>query len=139
MGPRGASAGRRSVGRQDGWHNDLGRSAVGTLRGHGIDTKAIQFAGDRMGLYLVTSGAGMRATEVIYDRAWSSFAEAPVSAWAWNTPPPSTISFHHRVLREAGLIWSEKRGVQVINRVRAEDLEARFPGLLDLIIRHHSV
>ncbi|MBI0475359.1 sugar kinase [Sphingomonas sp. MA1305] len=65
--------------------NDLGRSAITTLRGHGVDTAAIQFGGDRMGLYFVTSGAGMRATEVIYDRAGSSFAEAPVDAWDWDT------------------------------------------------------
>lgn len=64
--------------------NDLGRSAIATLRGHGVDTSAIQFGGERMGLYFVTSGAGMRATEVIYDRAWSSFARAPVSAWQWD-------------------------------------------------------
>ncbi len=64
--------------------NDLGRSALATLRGHGVDTSAIQFGGERMGLYFVTSGAGMRATEVIYDRAWSSFAEAPAEAWDWN-------------------------------------------------------
>jgi len=63
--------------------NDLGRAAIATLRGHGIDTHTIQRAGERMGLYFVTSGAGMRATEVIYDRAHSSFAEAPTSAWDW--------------------------------------------------------
>jgi 2-dehydro-3-deoxygluconokinase len=64
--------------------NDLGRSAVAALRGHGVDTSAIQLGGERMGLYFVTSGAGMRATEVIYDRAWSSFAQAPVTAWDWD-------------------------------------------------------
>jgi 2-dehydro-3-deoxygluconokinase len=65
--------------------NDLGDSAIATLRGHGIDTSTIQRRGDRMGLYFVTSGAGMRATEVIYDRAHSSFAEAPADAWDWET------------------------------------------------------
>jgi 2-dehydro-3-deoxygluconokinase len=64
--------------------NDLGRAAVTTLRGHGVATDAIQLGGERMGLYFVTSGAGMRATEVIYDRAWSSFAQAPVAAWDWD-------------------------------------------------------
>ena len=63
--------------------NDLGRAAISTLRGHGVDTGAIQLRGERMGLYLVTSGAGMRATEVIYDRAHSAFAEAPTDAWDW--------------------------------------------------------
>jgi 2-dehydro-3-deoxygluconokinase len=37
-----------------------------------------------MGLYFVTSGAGLRATEVVYDRAASAFAEAPADAWDWN-------------------------------------------------------
>ena len=64
--------------------NDLGDSAVATLRGHGITTSGIQRRGERMGLYFVTSGAGMRATEVIYDRAHSSFAEAPADAWDWD-------------------------------------------------------
>ena len=64
--------------------NDLGDAAISTLRGHGVDTSGIQRCGERMGLYFVTSGAGMRATEVIYDRAGSSFAEAPAEAWDWD-------------------------------------------------------
>lgn len=65
--------------------NDLGRAAVASLRGHGIDTSGIQQRGERMGLYFVTSGAGMRATEVIYDRAHSAFADTPADAWDWDT------------------------------------------------------
>jgi 2-dehydro-3-deoxygluconokinase len=64
--------------------NDLGRSAITTLRGAGVDTRGIQLRGERMGLYFVSSGAGMRATEVIYDRAHSSFAETPSAAWDWD-------------------------------------------------------
>ncbi len=48
--------------------------------------------------------------------------------------PPSTISFHHRVLREAGLIRSEKQGVAVTNTLRLDDVERRFPGLLAAIL-----
>ena len=47
---------------------------------------------------------------------------------------PSTVSFHHRVLREAGLIRSEKQGVAVTNTLRRDDIEQRFPGLLDAIL-----
>lgn len=65
--------------------NDLGRAAIDTLRGHGVDVHHIQTGGERMGLYFVTSGAGLRATEVVYDRAWSSFAEAPADAWDWDS------------------------------------------------------
>jgi DNA-binding transcriptional ArsR family regulator len=54
------------------------------------------------------------------------------------TLPPSTISFHHKVLREAGLIRSEKKGVEVINTLRRQDIDERFPGLLDAIFREDS-
>jgi 2-dehydro-3-deoxygluconokinase len=64
--------------------NDLGRAAIANLRGAGVDTVGIQLRGERMGLYFVTSGAGLRATEVIYDRAYSSFAETPSEAWDWD-------------------------------------------------------
>lgn len=47
---------------------------------------------------------------------------------------PSTVSFHHRVLREAGLIRSEKQGVAVTNVLRLADVEQRFPGLLASIL-----
>ena len=48
--------------------------------------------------------------------------------------PPSTVSHHHRVLREAGLIRSERAGVEVKNKARAEEIERRFPGLLAAIL-----
>ncbi len=65
--------------------NDLGRAAITTLRGHGVDVAHIAIGGERMGLYFVTSGAGMRATEVIYDRAGSAFAGAAAHSWDWDT------------------------------------------------------
>lgn len=64
--------------------NELGRAAITTLRGHGVDTSTVRTDGERMGLYFVTSGAGLRATEVVYDRAHSSFATAPAEAWDWD-------------------------------------------------------
>ncbi|WP_010184085.1 sugar kinase [Sphingomonas sp. PAMC 26605] len=64
--------------------NDLGRAALTSLRGSGVDTTGVLLRGERMGLYFVTSGAGLRATEVIYDRAYTSFAETPTEAWDWD-------------------------------------------------------
>lgn len=51
---------------------------------------------------------------------------------------PSTISFHYKVLRESGLIRSEKKGVEVISAVRKDELDKRFPGLIDTILKHHK-
>jgi 2-dehydro-3-deoxygluconokinase len=64
--------------------NDLGQGALTSLRGHGVDCSGIQLSGERLGLYFVTSGAGLRATDVVYDRAHSAFAEAPVDSWDWD-------------------------------------------------------
>lgn len=65
--------------------NDLGDAALSRLRGHGVGVDTIQRRGDRVGLCFVTPGAGMRATEVVYDRAHSSFAETPVDSWDWES------------------------------------------------------
>ncbi len=49
--------------------------------------------------------------------------------------PKSTQSHHYQVLREAGLIRSERRGTEVVNTPRCEELDQRFPGLLSAILR----
>lgn len=48
--------------------------------------------------------------------------------------PPSTISHHYRILRDCGLIRSERSGVSVFNTVRTEDIDRRFPGLVAAIL-----
>lgn len=48
--------------------------------------------------------------------------------------PKSSLSQHFRVLREAGLIRSERQGVEMHNTSRFEEVEARFPGLLPAIL-----
>jgi DNA-binding transcriptional ArsR family regulator len=47
-------------------------------------------------------------------------------------------SQHYRILREAGLIVSERRGVDLSSRVRTAELEARFPGLLASILKSYK-
>ncbi|MGC0417152.1 ArsR/SmtB family transcription factor [Embleya sp. AB8] len=46
----------------------------------------------------------------------------------------STATHHFRVLREAGVISQHKRGTARVSRLRYEDLDALFPGLLDSVI-----
>jgi DNA-binding transcriptional ArsR family regulator len=47
----------------------------------------------------------------------------------------STCTHHFKVLREAGVIQQRPQGTTRLNRLRREDLEARFPGLLDCVLR----
>jgi len=46
----------------------------------------------------------------------------------------STCSHHFRVLREAGVVAQRIDGKCRFNRLRADELEQRFPGLLDAVL-----
>jgi DNA-binding transcriptional ArsR family regulator len=50
----------------------------------------------------------------------------------------STCTHHFRVLREAGVIHQRQRGAARLNTLRREDLEARFPGLLETVLKAAS-
>jgi DNA-binding transcriptional ArsR family regulator len=52
--------------------------------------------------------------------------------------PKSTLSQHFNALREAGLIRSERQGVEVHNVSRCEELEQRFPGLIPSILNAYK-
>lgn len=47
----------------------------------------------------------------------------------------STCTHHFKVLREAGVLSQRQVGTARLNTLRRDDLEARFPGLLDTVLR----
>jgi DNA-binding transcriptional ArsR family regulator len=49
--------------------------------------------------------------------------------------PYSTASYHLRLLREAGVTQTRRKGTQAWVSLRVEDLESRFPGLVELMTR----
>lgn len=55
------------------------------------------------------------------------------------TVPKSTLSQHFKALREAGLIMSERRGVEMHNTARCAEIESKFPGLLPAILAAHRL
>lgn len=48
--------------------------------------------------------------------------------------PKSTLSQHFSVLREAGLVYSERKGVELHNRTRCLELKERFGDLIPTIL-----
>jgi DNA-binding transcriptional ArsR family regulator len=46
----------------------------------------------------------------------------------------STFSHHLRILREAGVLTKRIQGARGYTRLRKDDLDARFPGLIDSIV-----
>jgi DNA-binding transcriptional ArsR family regulator len=47
----------------------------------------------------------------------------------------STCTHHFKVLRESGLIHQRVDGTRRVNSLRRDDLEVRFPGLLEAVLR----
>jgi DNA-binding transcriptional ArsR family regulator len=64
------------------------------------------------------------------DGSLSCSAAAPCPEMA-----KSTLSHHFRVLRDAGLIRTTKQGVENLNCVRWDEVNARFPGVLKAIMK----
>lgn len=56
--------------------HEIGQSAVNALRKYGVHTDYITRGGERVGIYYLESGASMRPSKVIYDRADSAIAKA---------------------------------------------------------------
>lgn len=49
---------------------------------------------------------------------------------------PSTRSYHFRILREGGIIRSEKKGKECYNQLRIDELESKFPGVVKAILKN---
>ncbi|WP_330460329.1 helix-turn-helix domain-containing protein [Streptomyces sp. NBC_00820] len=64
-----------------------------------------------------------------WERACGSF-DVPVTK--------ATLSRHFAVLREAGLLEQRDAGPKRLNRLRRAEFDARFPGLLDLVLRQEG-
>ncbi|MFF3429774.1 ArsR/SmtB family transcription factor [Streptomyces sp. NPDC002602] len=53
--------------------------------------------------------------------------------WFGLDRPKSSLTHHFKALREAGVTRQRQYGLERRSHVRVDDLDARFPGLLDLV------
>ena len=74
--------------------NELGDAALRELRGFGVDTSRIVRSGERLGIYFLEAGANQRPSKVVYDRAYSSIAEAKAGDFDWNAIFSNVKWFH---------------------------------------------
>ncbi len=63
--------------------NDIGQACINYVRQFGVDTSEILRQGDRLGIYFLESGAAMRASKVVYDRAGAAIAELKPGTVDW--------------------------------------------------------
>lgn len=74
--------------------HEIGQIAVNALRRYGVKTEYISRGGDRVGLYYAETGASMRPSKVIYDRAHSAIAEADISDFDFDEIMEDADWFH---------------------------------------------
>ena len=104
--------------------HEIGQCAVNALRRYGVHTDHVARGGDRLGIYFLETGASMRPSKVIYDRANSSIAEASIedfdfdkvfegAKWFhWSGITPAISDKSAEVLKQA-CIAAKKHGVTV--------------------------
>ncbi len=104
--------------------NPIGDSAINHLRRYGVDTSYISRGGNRLGIYFLETGASMRASSVVYDRANSAIAEADIydfdfdkifkgASWFHWTGITPALGPKAASLTKAALIAAKKHGVTV--------------------------
>ncbi len=104
--------------------HEIGQCAINALRKFGVHTDYIARGGKRLGIYYLETGASMRPSKVIYDRAGSSIAEASINDFNFDEVFEGADWFHFsgitpaisdasaEVLKEA-LITAKKHNVTV--------------------------
>lgn len=105
-------------------NNEIGECAIATMRKFGVATKNIAKCGERLGIYFLETGSAMRASKVVYDRAYSSISTATEAdfdfdaifegaEWFHFTGITPAVSDSAAVLTEKALIAAKKHGVKV--------------------------
>lgn len=104
--------------------NEIGECAVAALRKYNVETSHIAKCGERLGIYFLETGASMRPSKVVYDRAHSSITTATAkdfnfdeifkdADWFHFTGITPAVSDSAAVLTEEALKAAKKHGVTV--------------------------
>jgi 2-dehydro-3-deoxygluconokinase len=102
--------------------NPIGQAAINHLRRYGVDTQFVARGGKRLGIYFLETGAAMRASQVIYDRADAAISEVDITefdfdkifegaAWFHTTGITPALSDKAAALTEAALKAAKAKGI----------------------------
>ncbi|MEH3039637.1 MAG: sugar kinase [Sphingomonas paucimobilis] len=108
--------------------NPLGRGAVAAIRAQGVDCSRVKIRDGRMGLYFLSPGAGLRASDIVYDRAGSSFATAPAAAWDWDALLEGCTQLHLSGITPALGHATAQAAIAAAEAARAKGLTVSFDG-----------
>lgn len=105
--------------------NAIGDAALCSIRKLGVDTTHILRGGERIGIYFLERGSGVRPSKVVYDRRHSAIAEASPDEYDWNKILNSTdiffftgitpaVSENTRKLLSDALSVCRKNGIKIV-------------------------
>ncbi|MDQ3683282.1 MAG: sugar kinase, partial [Bacteroidota bacterium] len=81
--------------------NYLSKEIVESINEKGIETDKVYFSGNRIGTYYLPQGADLKNSEVIYDRAYSSFSELKPLQINWEKVLEEVSWFHFSAISPA--------------------------------------
>ena len=61
--------------------NPLGQAVKQHLQKYGVDCSLLKMGGERLGTYYLETGIGLRSSNVVYDRKYSSFSATADFPW----------------------------------------------------------
>ena len=108
--------------------NALGDAAAGHLRRYGVDISAVTCGPGRMGLYFLAPGAGLRSSEIVYDRAESAFALAAPGSWDWGDLLAGADLLHLSGITPALGPESAEAAIAAAEAARAAGAQVSFDG-----------
>lgn len=102
--------------------NPIGQAAINHLRRYGVNTEFIARGGERLGIYFLETGASMRASQVVYDRAHASISQVEIAefdfdkilegaSWFHTTGITPALSDKAAALTEAALKAARAKGI----------------------------
>ena len=106
----------------------LGDAAAGHLRRYGVSTGGVSTGPGRMGLYFLSPGAGLRPSDIIYDREGSSFALAGPRDFDWEGLLDGADLLHLSGITPALGKASADAAIEAAEAARAKGIPVSFDG-----------
>jgi 2-dehydro-3-deoxygluconokinase len=108
--------------------NALGDAAAGHLRRYGVSTAGVSTGPGRMGLYFLSPGAGLRPSDILYDREGSSFALAGPGDFDWGSLLEGADLLHLSGITPALGPASADAAIEAAETARAKGVAVSFDG-----------
>lgn len=102
--------------------NPIGDAMVRELRGFGVCTRYIRRSGERLGIYYTETGASMRPSKVVYDRAHSAIAEVKPGDFDWDAIFEGAKWFHTTGITPAIAEGTAQTALEAMKRAKEKGL-----------------